>query len=754
MNRRRGNMRRGALALFVFFTALFLVLTGRFLYIQIRGVVNGEPLAALASKQHAKSEVIEAKRGSIIDRNGEVLAEDTATYTLAAVVSDRLSKTDKNPMYVTNKEKTAEVLSKYIAMSKAEILKQLNKKKVYQVEFGKAGKNLSVETKKKIEKEDLPGLIFTRQAERFYPNGTFATQLIGFAQQTEGQSGESSLVGKMGIEKSYNSALTGENGKLKYSTDRMGYILPNADKNVEKAKDGSQIELTLDKKIQTFLEDTMTTVNAKYKPKNMMAVVMNPKTGEILAMSQRPSFNPTTKAGLNEQSAGVWQDLPVEYAYEPGSVMKIFSLASAIDTGVYNPNAYFKSGIYKVGDIPIHDHNGGVGWGTIPYREGVERSSNVAFATLLSKMGTDTFEKYLTKFGFGKKTGIQLPNEATGKILYHYPVEKVTTVFGQGTTVSMMQMLQGASAIASDGKMKLPYVVSSVKDPNTNQTTKTQMKVTGNPISEATAKQTREELEQVVSGEHGTGKLYAIPGYSVAGKTGTSQIADPTSGKYMTGKNNYIFSFMGMAPANDPEIVMYVTMQQPQLSDTETGGEAVSEVFNPVMKNSLQYLNIKPAAEKKLSKITMKDYTGKSVDEAKKAVEQDRLTPIVIGNGKKIVQQLPKVGETILEGQKVILMTDGDMTVPDMQNWSREDALKVSEITGIPFSFSGSGYVTKQSAAAGTILNNDTELKLELAAPDSIEAFTQNNDDSDKEKVKQDTNIQENQGVGDLLTGQ
>lgn len=752
MKRRRGNMRRGALVLFVFFATLFLILTGRFLYLQITGEANGEPLAAEAAKQHMKTEKIEAKRGSILDQKGEVIAEDTSTYTLFAVVSDKFSKTSKEPNYVVDKDKTAEVLAKYISMPKAEILDRLDKKEVYQVEFGKAGKNLSVELKNKIEKEKLPGINFTRQASRFYPNGIFASQLIGFAQQTEGESGESSLTGKMGLEKSYNAILTGKDGEVNYSTDKLGYILPNAKKNVTEAKDGNDITLTLDKKIQTFLEDTMTTVNAKYKPKNMMAVVMNPKTGEILAMSQRPSFNPTTRAGLSSENAGVWQDLPVEYAYEPGSVMKIFSLASAIDAGVYNPNGYYQSGIYRVGDIPIHDHNGGAGWGTITYREGVERSSNVAFATLLDKMGTDTFEKYLTKFGFGQKTGIQLPNEASGKILYHYPVEKVTTVFGQGTTVSMMQMLQGASAIASDGKTKLPYVVSKITNPNTNKEVKTETKITGAPISAETAKKTRNELKEVVSGEHGTGKLYAIPGYSVAGKTGTSQIADPKTGKYMMGSNNYIFSFMGMAPADDPELIMYVTMQQPQLEGSETGGAAVSEVFNPVMKNSLQYMNIKPAEEEKMAKVAVPNYSGKSVQDAKKAISESKLNPVVVGNGKKVVQQIPQQANKLMEGERVIIMTDGDMTMPDMTNWSRDDAQKVSEITGISFDFKGTGYVTNQSVSAGTILNEDSNVVLTMKKPNEISAFNQNRDQTNQDKIRQDTNIEENAGVGDLLT--
>lgn len=740
-------MRRGALVLFIIFGVIFLSVIGRFFYMQVVGDVNGVPLAVKAAKQHLRSSVIEANRGSILDQKGEVIAKDTASYTLAAVLDPKQTVDAKNPHHVVEKEETAALLAKYLPMKEADILKKLQKKNLFQVEFGKAGKNLSAEVKDKIEASKLPGLVFTKQAERFYPNGVFASHLIGYAQQEEGKDGISKLIGKMGIEKAYNDILTGKNGSINYDADKYGYILPNTKSTVKEAQDGQDIYLTLDKKIQTFLEDTLNTVDAKYNPKNMMAVVMNPKTGEILAMSQRDTFNPTTKEGLTNQ----WANLPVEITYEPGSVMKIFSLASAIDLGVYHPNAYYQSGTYNVGSIPIHDHNAGVGWGSITYREGVERSSNVAFAKLLAGMGPDKFKTYLQNFGFGAKTGIDLPNEATGKILFDRRIEQVTTVFGQGTTVTMMQMLQGATAIASDGTMKQPYVVSKIVDPNTGKVTETKPVTTGKPISAATAKQTREELRNVITGKVGTGKLYAIDGYDIAGKTGTSQIPNPNGGGYMTGNDNYIFSFMGMAPAKDPELVMYVTMQQPQLSGTETGGKAVSEVFNPVMKNSLQYLNIKSADTAKLKSVEMTSMAGKTPDVAKKELEAKKLIPVVIGNGKKIVQQLPLAGEKILEGQRVILMTEGDMTIPDMKDWAKNDVLKVSEITGVPFTINGDGYVLKQSLSAGSVLNDKSQVTIDLTTPDKIPNFNKVPKVEDNKEDSADTTVQEATGLNALL---
>ncbi len=336
-----------------------------------------------------------------------------------------------------------------------------------------------------------------------------------------------SYVGKMGIEAQFNKQLTGKNGKINYDSDLWGYLLPDGKEKIIPAKNGSDVYLTLDTKIQTFLEDAMNKVVLEYEPKKIIAIVADPKTGQILAMGQRPSFHPKTKLGIEES----WHNEAIEASFEPGSTMKVFTLAAAIEENVFNGNEIYQSGSYKVTpkDQAIHDHNIS-GWGTITYLEGVQRSSNVAFAKIANeKLGFEKFREYLTEFGLDRPTGIDLPNETTSKIQYTYPIEKITTAFGQGTAITPIQQVQAATAIANGGKMMKPYVVSKIVNPDTKEVIQeTTPEVVYNPISEKTAKEVLDILETIVSNEEtGTGNRYQIDGYSVAGKTGTANIPGP-----------------------------------------------------------------------------------------------------------------------------------------------------------------------------------------------------------------------------------
>lgn len=713
MYRKQPNINYGAAGLFVFFCLLFFILIIRFVYIQATGEVSGEVLAAKAEKKYATSKVLEASRGSILDRNGEVIAEDTSSYKLVAITDESLSKNDpEHPVHVKDPEKTAEELAKYIELDESEIYRILTKEGAKQVEFGTAGKNLSYETKKKIEKLKLPGIAIIEGKKRNYPNGTFASHVVGFVEEKEDETtGEYTETGKLGIEQSLNSLLTGKNGSMSYDSDYWGYILPGSKEKVTPAQNGDNVYLTLDKKIQSFLEDTMKKVDAQYNPKKMIAIVANPKTGEILAMSQRPTFNPSTKEGL----ADSWHNEAIESSYEPGSTMKIFTLAAAIEEGVFNGNEKYKSGSYKVtkNSSPIHDHNR-VGWGRITYLEGVQRSSNVAFAKIAKeKLGFETYREYLTKFGLDKKTGIDLPHEATSSIAYKWPIEKITTAYGQGTAITPIQQIQAATAIANDGRMVKPYVIDKIVDGSTKKIVKqTKTELVGTPISAETAKEVRDILETVVTSKNGTGQKYAIKGYDVAGKTGTASI--PSSGGYLTGTNNYVFSFLGMAPKDDPQLIMYVAVQQPQLAADELGSDPVSAIFTSVMKSSLQYMDITPSSKPKAQSIKVPDLSGLSVSEAKQVLKEKGLEAVVIGKGTSITKQLPKAEDTYLEGEKVIIKTDGEKTVPNMKGWSLRDVLKVTELNGIKLKKDGSGYVYTQSIKAGSAVKNNATLTVTL----------------------------------------
>ncbi|WP_324611608.1 penicillin-binding protein [Bacillus massiliglaciei] len=708
------NMKYGAAGLFFLFGLLFFVLIGRFLYIQLTGVAGGEVLAAKIDKKYEKEQVIEGKRGNILDTNGEIIAEDTSSYLLRAVLNKQVTTNPKHPNHVVDPEKTAEELAKYIDMDEADILERLKDKDAFQVEFGKAGRDLSQDTKQKIEKLELPGITFERSNKRFYPNGVFASHLIGYVEKDEETE---KMTGKFGIERYLNKELEEKDGKLTYDSDRWGFLLPNSETKVDAPKNGKNVTLTIDKKIQTFLEDSLSKVDEKYKPEQMVAIIANPKTGEIVAMGQRPTFHPTTKEGLSD----TWRNLAIEDSFEPGSTMKTFTLAAAVEEGVFNPNDTFKAGTYKVGVEKINDHSGIEKGKTMTFLEGVQRSSNVAFATLaMDKIGADKFREYLTKFGFDKKTGIDLPNEIIGKILFKYKMEKVTTAFGQGTSVTPIQQVQAATAIANDGKMMKPYVIKNIADQDTGKLVKsTKPEIAGEPISAETAKQVREYLGTVITAEHGTGAKYKLDGYEVAGKTGTAQIPGP-GGKYLTGKNNYVFSFLGMAPKDNPQLVMYVAVKQPKLGVSYVGADPLSEIFNPVMQNSLQYLNIKPSNVKKIKTEKVKDYTSQSVNSTVEELKEEGYNPVVIGDEKRIINQSPKPGNELLQGEKIILRTEGDMKIPDMKGWSLRDVMKAVNAAGLELETSGSGFVTKQNIKAGKAIKEGDHITIELKPPGEI----------------------------------
>lgn len=712
MGRKQPFMTAGAVLLFFGFGLLFLLLIGRFVFIQSVGEVQGKSLADEAVQRYTKNASLDSARGNILDRNGNVIAENTSSFKLIAVISKKASE------YVEDKEMTARKLSEFIPMTEQEILARLNPERedTWQVEFGTAGSAISYSEKEEIDALELPGIDLIREQQRFYPNGVFASHLVGYSQLTQLDDGTYQSQGQLGIEKSYEEYLQGEDGTLTYESDIWGILLPEGNEEMIPPKHGSDVYLTLDKKIQTFLEDAMSTVQEEYNPKQMIAIVADPDTGAILAMSQRPTFHPQTREGINQ----TWHNFAIESAFEPGSTMKVFTLAAAIEEGAFNPNDKFQSGSLQIGPNRINDHNWGRGWGEITFLEGVQRSSNVAFGILARDyLGYESFRKYLDEFGFGKPTGIGLPGETTGKILYNYEVEKITTAFGQGTTLTPIQQIQAATAIANEGKMMKPYVVDKIVDGNTGEVMEeTEPTVVGEPISSKTAKEVLDILETVVTAEEGTGNRYELEGYSVAGKTGTAQIPDPGNG-YLKGYDDFVYSFLGMAPKDDPKLIVYVAIQQPELDEEiyESGAVPVSMIFNPVMKNSLQYLNIKPNNLPKPKAVSVPNLEGENSENAKNKLVDLGIDVISVGTGTKVVQQVPIAGTKLLPGEKVILKLDGDTTVPDMTSWSLQDVMKFIKVSGIQLNSAGSGYVIRQSIAPGSTLDDSDILVVELEPP-------------------------------------
>src|SRR5690625_1301434 len=506
--------------LMIFFVFLFSIISGRFIYIQATGEVNDVSLNDWANEKRETSLVLQAERGKILDHNGKTLAYNRPAYRVYAVLDPEYSKNSKEPKHIVELEKTAKMLAPFLHMNAGEIKDLMEKavtKNKFQIEFRKS---LSQQAMEDLKDMQLPGIYFIEDSLRYYPNGMFASHIIGFAQKDE-ETGE--IKGVTGIERQKNTFLGGTDGYIHYQRDQYDKKLLEPNETIQNPENGNDIYLTIDQKIQTLLEDVLSQVDEQYEPERITAVVADPKTGEVLAMSNRPSYNPN-----NPDNVENWYNDVISTPFEPGSTTKMFTWAAAIDAGVYNGNELFKSGKYVVNEKvePIHDHNNGRGWGSIPFDEGFRRSSNVAASRLVwEKLGTENYLEYLQKFGFDEKTNIDLPNEIAGQILYDWPSEKLRTSFGQGSTSTPIQQMKAASAIVNEGKMLQPYIIQKIVDSNSGEIIEENApNVVGEPISEDTAKQMINLLDSVVNSKDGTGKPYRLEDYSIIGKKGTAQV--------------------------------------------------------------------------------------------------------------------------------------------------------------------------------------------------------------------------------------
>jgi penicillin-binding protein 2X len=567
------------------------------------GKVGSESLDKKRQDLYQGSSVIKAKRGTIYDRNGQPIAEDATSYSLYAELGKDYIGLNNKKLYVQKKDhdKIAEVLHKYAGIDKELTLKQLSKEikknengKYYgSTEFGSKGKNLSLETKTKIEKEleeaGVPGIYFTEHPDRMYPNGKFASYIVGYAQPENSDEENSKLTGEKGMGIENDDILKGEDGYKYFQKDSKGNELPGSVIVDKKAVDGKDIYTTLDSNLQLRMEEVMDDVFSKSEPENMTAVLMSAKTGEILAASQRPTFDPQTKKGLYEeddQPKPVWQNMLIQTPFEPGSTMKVFTVAAAIDSGNLNENETFESGKIQVYDTPISDWKP-EGKGTLTYRQALAWSSNVGMVHLEQKMGT-TWQEYLNKFGFGKTTESGLPFEEPGNIRDQNPVDTAMSAFGQAIGVTNFQMMQGFTAIANKGTMLKPQYIKKITSEDGKEEKVFGPQEVGKPIKESTADKTLDFMKDTVEDPiYGTGYgTYGIDGVSVSAKTGTAQIFE--NGQVLTGPNDYLYSVVQIAPTENPEYIMYVTLRKPKIIGEQSAAELVAEVSNSMLKHAFK----------------------------------------------------------------------------------------------------------------------------------------------------------------------
>ncbi|MDA5328536.1 penicillin-binding transpeptidase domain-containing protein [Enterococcus lactis] len=694
------NRKKVGIILFATSIGLFFLFAVRFSYIVIGGHVAGTSLAEKTKQLYQGSEVVKAKRGTIYDRNGVALAEDASSYSIKAILSKTYTSGDKK-LYVEEKNfyKIAEILHKNLSIDKKDALNILEdgaKKELYQVEFGSYGKNISQETKQNIEadmkKEGVAGLYFVDHQARMYPNGVFSSHFIGYAVPDKDENG---LVGKLGLESAYNDILSGKDGKIIYQKDNFQNPLPGTVAEEEKAVDGQDIYTTLDSRLQSYLETLMDQVNEEYQPEELTAVLMKAKTGEILAMGQRPTFNPETMEGLTGEDA-IWRNFLVQDSYEPGSTMKVFTTAAAIEEGEFNENETFQSGKIQVEDATINDHDFGEK-GVLTMRQALSWSSNVGMVILEQRLGGRWYN-YLQKLGFGQSTHSGLDDEVNGALPTSNIVDRAMSAYGQAVGVTNFQMMKAFTSIANNGTMIQPRYISKVVDPQTGEERTTQTEVLGQPFSKETTEKVREYMRDVVESEnYGSAYgVYSVPGYNVSAKTGTAQIASDTGG-YQTGDTAYLYSIVEMVPSEDPDYVLYLTMKHPKTYDRM----ALAKIANPLMKRAMDFKETEEDTdtETKTEKVSVADYRNLEADVAAADAQKSGLQPVVIGNGKKVQKQSTANGDQLISGEKLILYTGGDKLMPDVTGWSKADIMKLGKILGIEVSFDGDGYCVKQELA-------------------------------------------------------
>ncbi len=702
---------------FLMLTAAFLVIVNVFLVtigkIHIRSNTSLENYVQSVSNVEER---IFASRGNIYDSNGSIVAQDVKTYDIICYLDpDRLSSSDE-VAFVDNPSFAASALAPILDMDANEIYSLLvNNKGLYQIELGAKGRNLSEEQKKQIEAiEGLHGIDFRNSYKRYYPYGeTFSPQLVGFAQSDN----TGKLIGKLGIESYLNDELSGTDGYHSYQRDKYGYILPGMFDETINAVNGYDVYLTLDVSIQEALNSALaTTIEAKNASRAWAAVV-EIKTGKILAWGQTPSFDPN-----NLLQDDVQVNYGAQLAYEPGSVMKSVIYSAAMDMGVYDGEQGFDSSPYcytaTSGRTYAGDQLGCIynvsrlDWGWIPLDYGLIYSSNVATATLLSQyVGIDNYRNYLERYHLYQKVNTDGIDEVSGYTNYGLsPVDDITATYGQGSSTTMLQLLQAYTAIFGNGEMIKPYLIDKIVDPNTDTVVyQGSRKVVSTPISKDTAKQMQDLLRRVVAEPDGTCRHYAAKTVEVMGKTGTSEI--PLDGGYAEDEN--IISCMLGFPYEDPEYMVYFAYVSPETVYFNYDIKPIPDLIDRIalLENLTFNGNEEGEDQKYIERHEMPNLLSKNINEARQTLENMDLKVIEISDGSHVIDQLPKEKEDVYTYQRVFLLSDGNViTVPDFTGWTRREVIDFWNLSHVSIKMDGFGVAYEQSLAPGTVLQSGDEI--------------------------------------------
>ncbi|GAA0294232.1 stage V sporulation protein D (sporulation-specific penicillin-binding protein) [Gracilibacillus halotolerans] len=626
-------VQRRIVVIFTFVFLFFIILLVRLGYVQF---VLSPFLVGQAEELWSRDIVFEPERGKIVDRNGEVLAENVSAPTVMIV-----------PRQIEDPENTAKQLAETLSMDYDRALEEITKNERI-VRLHPEGRKISEEKARAIQELALSGVYVAEDSIRHYPKGDYLSHVLGFS-GIDNQ-------GLTGLELFYEEQLSGTPGSLSFYSDAKGRRMPHKADKYKEPVDGYDLKLTVDNKIQTIIERELDIAENKYNPDGAIAIAVNPKNGSILGMASRPNFDP---ANYQEISAEVYnRNLPIWSTYEPGSTFKIITLAAALEEGKVDllEDDFHDHGSVEVGGTHLHCWKSG-GHGHQTFLEVVQNSCNPGFVELGQRLGKEQLFSYIEKFGFGTKTGIDLQGEANG-ILFNLenvgPIELGTTSFGQGVSVTPIQQVMAVSAAINGGYLYEPYVAEGFIDPTTGElVAEKEPEMKRRVISQNTSEQIRDALEHVVA--LGTGRSAFVEGYRLGGKTGTAQKVGPDGG-YM--ENNHIVSFIGFAPANDPEIVVYVAVDNPK-GVVQFGGVVAAPIVGTIISDSLRALDV-PKQEDGIEKdyqwpeeplVEIPDLIGLETKELQSYYFNFQID--TVGDGNVILDQAPAAGEKVEQGSKI-----------------------------------------------------------------------------------------------------
>ncbi len=618
-----------------FYTVLLIILLIIFKVFYIE-VISKNKLSKLTEELWSRKMTINAPRGDIVDRNGKVLATSIVTSTIYVV-----------PSQIEDKETTSLQIAKILNCDYNDVYKYVSKNS--SMEIIRKGMDLDKETADKIESLNLDGVYLIIDSKRYYPYKEMLSHIIGFV--------GSDNQGLSGLELTYDKYLKGTNGSLEYYSDGKGNKLEIPDSYNPPIK-GMTLRLTLDIELIKAVDNELNNAVEKYNSDKALAIVMNPQTGEILAMGSKPGFDPNNYKNYSEEIIN--RNLPIWMTYEPGSTFKIITLSGTVEEktlDLFN-DKYNDSGSITIDGSTLHCWKHG-GHGLQTYLQVVENSCNPGFVSMGNKLGKDKLMKYIKKFGFGTKTGIDLNGEENGILFSEEkmgPVELATTSFGQGISVTPIQQITAVSAAINGGLLYTPFVVSSVFDNNSNVSVFENKSVLKNRvISEESSALVRYALESVVA--NGTGRNAYIENYRVGGKTGTAQKV--LNGKYLYG--NYILSFIGFLPANNPQVIVYVAVDNPK-GVTQYGGTVSAPIARSIMLSATQILKIEEQSGGMLKEYNYLDskyyivpnVVGMSREEATKTLKGFKVH--YSGSGNNVIYMSPKENTFQKEGTTITLM--------------------------------------------------------------------------------------------------